>query len=70
MPHCLSEIVMWLPDFGFHAFAGIYYYYFFGEGGGEGGGDRLNGGIWFSGSSLSVQTSGVLKMDGVSGTGI
>lgn len=30
----------------------------------------MNGGIWFSGSSWRVQTSGVLKMDGGLRTGI
>ena len=36
----------------------------------KGGGGSLNGGTWFSSSSLCIQTSGVLKMDGVSRTGI
>lgn len=36
----------------------------------KGRGDELNGGIWFSGSSWRVQTSGVLKMDGELRTGI
>lgn len=28
MPHCLGEIVMWIPDFGSHAFAVVCRYYF------------------------------------------
>lgn len=64
MPHCLSEIVMGLPDFGFHAFEAIYLFLK------KSRGDELNGGIWFSGSSWRVQTTGVLKMDGELRTGI
>lgn len=45
MPHCLSEIGMWLPDFGgmhLKVFMIIIFK--------TGRGDQLNGGIWFSGS--------------------
>lgn len=45
MPHCLSEIVMWLPDFGgMHLKVFIIIIFKTGRG------DRLNGGIWFSSS--------------------
>lgn len=58
MPHCLSEIVMWLPDFGgMHLKVFIIIIFKTGRG------DQLNGGIWLSGSDHGRVKDGCRILD-------